>query len=418
MAYHGMNYRIECLNEKSDRIGWAFIVASFALAFPMLVFYLAQKGIVSLPGYAMVHFVAFYSGAITIGIALAFTLPMILGYARGILVKGKIVGFDVQHYVGSARRRSRLPVVEFEVDGIAIQKTFSFLPVKDKSVGAEVDLLVDKKNPSKAMGTRWPKIVGIITLLSFFFAGLLSIPIFFFWFIPTIVRAKRSVKVTGKIIDIANGLDTYSPRVEYEVSGKKYKSSPNSWSSVRPAVGSPISIKVDSNNPQKIVTKENLAFSILALCVFSLAGVAFACIGFFANKNPSFEVHEFNAPFMGYLIWIGFSSIFFLIGVARIFSTNAKAAKAEKNERLKKYGARIYSVVKEVKVNESVILNGENPMVLVCEGGGRTFTLKTRIPPFEERPKAGSRIIVYVDGSDEKNYFVDLSTLEEPEPLV
>ena len=120
---------------------------------------------------------------------------------------------------------------------------------------------------------------------------------------------------------------------------------------------------------------------------------------------------------MGYLIWIGFSSIFFLIGVARIFSTNAKAAKAEKNERLKKYGARIYSAVKEVKVNESVILNGENPMVLVCEGGGRTFTLKTRIPPFEERPKAGSRIIVYVDGSDEKNYFVDPSTLEEPEPL-
>ena len=412
MAYHGMAYNIEYLNEKHDSIGWAFIIAGLALAFPMFVFFLAQKGIIYFPANAGVIFVAFYSGAITIAIALAFTLPMILGYARGILVKAKIVGFNSRHYVGTARRYSSLPVVEFEVDGNSIQKTFSFLPVKDKSVGAQVNLLVVKNKPAKAMAEKWPKIVGIITLLSFVFAGLLFIPIFFFWFIPTIVRAKKSAKVTGKIVGVTQGMETYSPLVEYEVNGKKYKSSPNSWSSVRPAVGSPVSIKVDSANPKKIFTGGNLAFSILALCVFSIAGIIFASMGFVANKNSSIEIHEFNAPLLGYLIWLGFSSIFFLIGIAKILSTKAKAAKAEKNERLKKYGARIYSVVKEARVNESVIVNGANPLRLVCEGGGRTFILKTRISPFEKKPKAGSRIIVYVDGSDEKNYFIDLSTLE------
>lgn len=412
MKYRGVRYQIEYLNDKQYMKGVIFIIASLVLIFPLLLFFLDYKGVFHLSGNSSVIICSFYAGAVTIGIALAFGLPAIIRYAGGKKIKGKIIGMESRSYLSVNRIFTQNPVVEFEYEGNTVQKTFLFLASKNKEIGSEVELLVPKDNPEKTMEKSLPVLACVITMVTFI-QGFLFLPLLFFWYIPIAVRAKNAVNVKGKIIGFTNGRAMYSPKIEYKIDETKYESKLNSWSSLRPSLGMEIPIRVNPKDKSEIMSKREMLFSLLVLIVFSIGGIIFAVVGFFSKADGSVMTENFSSKPIGFVIWIGLASLLFLIGLIVIIVSVAKNAEQKKLLKLKESGMRLYCTIKEVKVNDFVIANGANPMTLVCQGGGRIFTLKARLPLGAEKPRCGNRVTVYVDEYNEKKYFVDLSSLEE-----
>ena len=292
------------------------------------------------------------------------------------------------------------------MDGKVFQKSFGpFSFIGKKSIDQDVELLVETKRPEKAMTRGYVTFASVMIPLLFFtplFAPLLIL----FWCIPVIARAKRSEKVTGRIVEFTTGRRDYSPSVEYKYNGELFETQLDTWSSFRPIIGGSMEIKIDTSNPHRIVSKSELVFSIFATVIFCLMGLLFASIGFFAKMDSAAPE---EIPLLGYIIPYGLIFIFLMIGI--IYCLRVKRELSKVN--LRKTGVPVSCVIQKFSVNTFAYVQGGHPATLSCVGGGKTFNLKTNIHPMQKNIHTGARVMVYVDQMNDKRFYVDLSSVRD-----
>ena len=241
------------------------------------------------------------------------------------------------------------------------------------------------------------------------YAGVLTIGIVLSMTFPKFKQAAKAVKITGKVVDSKSVINRYGhvyyPIVEYEYNNQNYTIQLDSWSSSQPSVGFEMEIRIDPKKPNKIVTKGELVFSIFALIIFTGAGILFGSIGFLINaSNSQMEAKSFNFDSFGLVIWIGFIVFWLLLGIIICLVTKKRQGK----QSLKETGIKQSGIIVDVKVNESIEINGEYPVKLTCSIDGTMYTVKARTFLHKCKYRAGATIDFYFDPNNSKKYLVDL----------
>ena len=255
---------------------------------------------------------------------------------------------------------------------------------------------------------------GVIITISMY-AGVLTIALVLSMTIPKFKQAANAVKITGKVVDFKSIINknghVYYPIVEYEYNGQGYTVQLDSWSSSQPNLGSEMAIRVNPKKPNKIVTKGELIFCIFALIIFTGAGILFGSIGFIANEsNTQININTSNTNSgdmeIGLIIWCSFIAFWLLLGIIICVVTKKRQGK----QLLKETGIKTTSIIVDVRVNESVEINGENPVKLTCSADGKMYTIKTKVTPGKCKYRAGQTIDLYFDPNNEKRFLADLDS--------
>ncbi|MCR4714934.1 MAG: DUF3592 domain-containing protein [Treponemataceae bacterium] len=256
---------------------------------------------------------------------------------------------------------------------------------------------------------------GVIISISMY-AGLLTIALILSMTIPKFRQAANAVKITGSVVNFKSIINKYGhvyyPIVKYEYNGQPYTIQLDSWSSSQPSIGSEIPIRVNPKKPHKLVTKGELVFSIIALVIFTCAGILFCSIGFMANESNTqinTEALSTNSGDMsiGLIIWISFIAFWLLLGIIICVVTRIRHGK----HSLKETGIKTTCLIIDVNVNTSVEINGENPVKLTCSDKDKTFTVKAKASPGEYKYRTGNKIDIYFDPNNSKKFFADLDSV-------
>lgn len=255
---------------------------------------------------------------------------------------------------------------------------------------------------------------GVIITISMY-AGVLTIALVLSMTIPKFKQAAKAVKMTGKVVDFKGIINkhghVYYPIIEYEYNGQNYTVQLDSWSSSQPSVGSEMEIRINPKKPNKIVTKGELIFSIFALIIFTGAGILFGSIGFIAsesNTQVNIEPSNTNSGDMkiGLIIWCSFIVFWLLLGIIICIVTKKRQGK----KSLKETGIKQSGIIVDVKVNESIEINGEYPVKLTCSADGRIYTIKTKTFSHKCKYRIGNTIDIYFDPNNEKKFLADLDS--------
>ena len=251
---------------------------------------------------------------------------------------------------------------------------------------------------------------GVIISISLY-AGVLTIALILAMTIPKFRQAANAVKIQATVVDFKNIINKHGPVfypiVKYEYNGESYTIQLDSWSSKQPDIGSEMEIRINPKKPKTIVTKGELIFSIFALIIFTGAGIIFGSIGFIVDVSPSeINTESLNSGDIGFfsIIWGGFIVFWLLLGIIICVVTKKRHGK----QLLKETGIKTTCIIVDVSVNESVEINGENPVKLTCSADGKMYTVKTKTSSHKCNYRAGEKIDFYFDPNNSKKYFVDL----------
>jgi hypothetical protein len=253
---------------------------------------------------------------------------------------------------------------------------------------------------------------GVIISISLY-AGVLTIALILAMTIPKFRQAANAVKIQATVVDFKNIINKHGPVfypiVKYEYNGESYTVQLDSWSSSQPSVGSEMEIRINPKKPKTIVTKGELIFSIFALIIFTGAGILFGSIGFIVDANESqIDTNSLNTNSgdmgIGLIIWGGFIVFWLLLGIIICIVTKKRHGK----QLLKETGIKTTCIIVDVSVNESIEINGENPVKLTCSADGKMYTVKTKTSSHKCNYRAGEKIDFYFDPNNSKKYFVDL----------
>ncbi len=253
---------------------------------------------------------------------------------------------------------------------------------------------------------------GVIISISLY-AGVLTIALILAMTIPKFRQAANAVKIQATVVDFKNIINKHGPVfypiVKYEYNGESYTVQLDSWSSSQPSVGSEMEIRINPKKPKTIVTKGELIFSIFALIIFTGAGILFGSIGFIVDANESqIDTNSLNTTSgdmgIGLIIWGGFIVFWLLLGIIICIVTKKRHGK----QLLKETGIKTTCIIVDVSVNESIEINGENPVKLTCSADGKMYTVKTKTSSHKCNYRAGEKIDFYFDPNNSKKYFVDL----------
>ena len=108
----------------------------------------------------------------------------------------------------------------------------------------------------------------------------------------------------------------------------------------------------------------------------------------------------------GLIIWCSFIAFWLLLGIIICVVTKKRHVKG----KLKETGIKKTAIILDVKINENVEINGENPVKLTCSLDGQTFILKTKTQSQKCKYRMGNIIDIYFDPNNEKKYFADLDS--------
>ena len=251
---------------------------------------------------------------------------------------------------------------------------------------------------------------GVIISISLY-AGVLTIALILAMTIPKFRQAANAVKIQATVVDFKNIINKHGPVfypiVKYEYNGESYTIQLDSWSSKQPDIGSEMEIRINPKKPKTIVTKGELIFSIFALIIFTGAGIIFGSIGFIVDVSPSqINTESLNSGDIGFfsIIWGGFIVFWLLLGIIICVVTKKRHGK----QLLKETGIKTTCIIVDVSVNESIEINGENPVKLTCSADGKMYTVKTKTSSHKCNYRAGEKIDFYFDPNNSKKYFVDL----------
>ena len=242
------------------------------------------------------------------------------------------------------------------------------------------------------------------------YAGGITVALALSMTLPKLVPASHAVKITGKIADFTTGSSSrsgqtvYSPVVEYEYEGQLYRAELSSWSSNQPVIGNPVSLRVNPKKPNKIVSKKEVVFCVIALVVFSAAGVLFGSLGFIIKDWESQSSSSNADAEFGFIIWGGFVAFWLLLGIIICLVTKKKHSK----QTLKETGIKTSCMIVDVNVNENVEINGMNPAKLTCSADGKMYTIKTKVTPDKCEYRAGQTIDLYFDPNNDKRFYADI----------
>ncbi len=245
------------------------------------------------------------------------------------------------------------------------------------------------------------------------YAGVLTIALILSMTIPKFKQAAKAVKISATVVDYKNIINNhgpvYYPIVKYECNGQTYTTQLDSWTSSPPIVESKMIIRINPKNPNKIVTKGELVFSIFALIIFTGAGILFGSIGFIANESNTqvnIEPSNTNSGDMkiGLIIWCSFIAFWLILGIIICLVTKKRQGK----KSLKETGIKTTGTIVDVNVNTSVEINGENPVKLTCSVDGKMYTVKAKTFLQKCKYRAGDKLDFYFDPNNSKKYLVDL----------
>ncbi len=386
------------------------ITAGVLLGLPLIFLFMIQLGFIQITHGQLTKVISIYSGAITIGIITALTLPTFIQARKAVKLTGEISSFTPLTVTTRNSKRKTWYIVEYCHEGKIYQKAMDFASSYGKANGTEIPLLVYRKNPAKAITKNHLTVCIILTILSFF---LPFFPlIFLFWSLPTFIRALKSEKTTGRLVSIITGKYEFSSIVKYKFEGKEYKAELPSQSSAYPTIGGPITLHIAPEKPESPISFGQVIFAAFSFIVFFAAGILFASLGFIIHvENDGMLVAGNALSWTGYLIWGSFSLFWLLLGNILLITTQKKI----KKENLIFTGRKIQCVITEVSVNTSVMINGLYPVNLTCYGEGRSFNLKTRTGTDNCLLKKGKTINIFVDPENEQNFIADFASyfLEE-----
>ncbi|MBO4509697.1 MAG: DUF3592 domain-containing protein [Spirochaetaceae bacterium] len=243
------------------------------------------------------------------------------------------------------------------------------------------------------------------------YAGLLTIALILAMTIPKFKQAANAVKITGKVVDSKDIINkhghVFSPIVKYEYNGQTYTIELDSWSSKEPVCGSEMEIRINPKKPNKIVTKGELVFATFMLIIFTGMGIIFGSMGFLiSGSDTQINTESLNSGDIGFfsIIWGGFIVFWLLLGIIICVVTKKRQGK----QLLKETGIKTTCIIVDVTVNESLEINGENPVKLTCSADGKMYTVKTKTSSHKCNYRAGEKIDFYFDPNNSKKYFVDL----------
>ena len=396
-----VSYGIEVGKNNPFIKGIACIIAGVALGLPMIVILLIKWGIISMTESQLIIAIAMYSGLLTIGIITSMTVPMFVQYAKSIKITGEVSSFDTREII--TKRKQSYPVVEYEYNGHIYQKSMSPSFVSTTE-GDEVQLLVNRKRPEKAVSQKRMNISIVDAILTLFLPAIM-IPFFLFFCLPTFFIAANSEKKTGRIIELTTGgKQQFSPIVKYSYEGRTWESELSSWSSTRPTIGAPVTLKINPKNPQKIISSGEIIFSIFMTVIFTAMGVLICSIGFFANDGSSTPVTIDDSSGIFFIIWGGFVLFWLLLGII----VCAVVKKRKELQDLKETGTRTPCTIVDVSVNTSILVNGMHPVKITCSAYGTMYTVKTKVYPEKCEYRAGNTIDLYFDPTNEKRFYADI----------
>ena len=252
-----------------------------------------------------------------------------------------------------------------------------------------------------------------VTITAFMYAGLLTIGIILALTIPKFKQVANSVKTTGKVVDFKSTINkyghVYSPLVEYEYNNQNYTVQLDSWSSSQPSVGSEMKIRMNPKKTDTIVTKGELVFTTFMLIIFTGLGILFCSLGFIVSGSESqIDTNSFNSNSgdmgFGLIIWCSFIAFWLLLGIIICVVTKKRQGK----QSLKETGIKQSGIIVDIKVNESIEINGEYPVKLTCSAKGKMYTIKTKTYFHKCKYCAGNKIDIYFDPNNEKKFLADL----------
>ena len=150
-------------------IGIGCIIASVALALPLLFVLCLQSGIIQMSPKGVIITISMYAGVLTIALILSMTIPKFKQAANAVKITGKIVDFKS---IINKHGHVYYPIVEYDYNGQSYTVQLDSWSSSHPSVGSEMEIRINPKKPNRIV-TKGEIVFCIFALIVFTGAGIL-----------------------------------------------------------------------------------------------------------------------------------------------------------------------------------------------------------------------------------------------------
>ena len=157
-------------------VGGAFLAAGVIIGIVTLFAISVSTGILQLSERSVLAIVSIFSGVLTLGIVLCFTVPVFIKASNSEKVTGKIVGENEspQFQPGQTGENytSYSTVVEYDFEGVHYKRKLPSQSSVRPEIGSDIELIIYRKNPEKLI-TKGDVVLSVIFTIVFSIAAFL-----------------------------------------------------------------------------------------------------------------------------------------------------------------------------------------------------------------------------------------------------